>query len=153
MRKRRSMVAVVPAFLAALVAGCAALDYQVDRDRAVYLAGKDATYLAWRLEAVSVEELERARPAVEAVRRALAAEDEEALDAALAESLHGLVEIHAAECDREIVNELIDAALEDVRTREPGLFESEPKRVALLVVGGVLDGIAYVKKTVEDAGR
>jgi len=138
--------------LAWALAGCSTFAYRPDPERAAYLAGKDATYLAWRLEAVSAEELSRAAPVLEHVHAALEASSEEELDAALADSFSALVDRFADGRDGPLVKELLEAALEDVKVEAGDLFEEEPRKTALLVVGGVLDGIAYVNTVVGASG-
>jgi hypothetical protein len=129
--------------------GCTAVEYAPDAERAVYLAAKDSTYCLWRLGAVSLEGLNRARPCLEAIHAALCAASEEELDRTILEFLETRIDEFADPRDRAIVKELVAAAIDDLRLREPDFAANRRRGTALLVVGGILDGIAYADEAAE----
>jgi hypothetical protein len=123
--------------------GCMAVEYAPAAERAVYLTAKDSTYCLWRLEAVSLGDLNRARPCLEAVHAALCAANEEELDRTILEFLAARVDEAADPHDRAIIKELVAAAIDDLKLRGVDFAADRRRRTALLVIGGILDGIAY----------
>lgn len=136
---------VLAAVIILATLGCAAIEYSPDPDRLVYLAAKDSTYLLWRFEAIGLDELLRARSPLEVVHEALSAENEIQLDATLREYLFTQVSRHAAAPERAILKELITAAIDDLALADGLPLEGPAARTATLVIGGILDGIAYVE--------
>jgi len=124
-------------------AGCAALRYAPDAERAVYLAAKDSTYCLWRFDVVSLDEMRRARPALQTLYKALSAATDAEVDAALGEFLFAEIDSVAAPRDHDLLRELAAAALDDLQF-DPGAPDAPAVRdAAVLVIGGILDGIAY----------
>lgn len=136
---------VLAAGIILATSGCAAIEYSPDPDRLVYLAAKDSTYLLWRFEAIGLDELLRARAALEVVHEALSAENEMQLDATLREHLFAQVDRHAAAPERAILKELIAAAIDDLALADGSPLEGSAARTATLVIGGILDGITHVE--------
>lgn len=134
---------ILAAVLVLLPAGCTTIEYAPDSERAVYLAAKDAAYCLWRLEAVTLEDLNRARPHLEATYAVLAAESETELDSTLSEFFAARIDEAADPRDREILKELVAAALDDLKLRDPEIADNRARRTAVVVVGGILDGIAH----------
>lgn len=125
--------------------GCAAIEYSPDPDRAVYLAAKGSTYLLWRFEAVGLDQLLGARAPLEALHDALSADNEGQLDATLREYLFARVDRLATAPERALLKELIAAAIDDLALTDESSLDGPAARTATLVVGGILDGIAYVE--------
>ena len=138
---RRSALA---AALVLVLAGCAAIEYRPDRERTVYLAAKDSVYCLWRTGAVTLEDLQRARPTLEAVHAALSAQSEDEPDASVREFLFAQIDLHADERDRGLLRELVSAALEDFAVDENALA-GRWRRTVLLILGGVIDAVGYVE--------
>lgn len=135
------------------VAGCQIIDYRPDPERTTYLVAKDATYGLWRFKALTLEDLRRAKPHLEALRVALEAKDEPSLDTILSAYLTGWTDGLPEAADRHIAAELVRQTLEDLRLVNPEILTSRAKTTALIVVGGILDGIAHVEEAVrENAG-
>lgn len=126
-----------------LAAGCVAFDYEPDAERAAYLAAKDSTYCLWRFDVVALEDMQRARAGLEALHAALSAQTDSHVDAALGDLLFAEIDRLVQPRDHEILRELIAAALEDVRF-DPAAG-ADVRATALLVVGGILDGMAYAE--------
>jgi len=127
-------------------AGCAALRYAPDAERAVYLAAKDSTYCLWRFDVVCLDEMRRARAPLEALHAALSAETDAEVDAALGEFLFARIDSVAGPRDRDILRELTAAALDDLQFDPAAPGAPAVRDAAVLVVGGILDGIAYSEK-------
>ena len=131
-----------------LSAGCVALDYEPDAERAIYLAAKDSTYCLWRFDVVALEDLQRARAGLEALHAALSAQTDSEVDAALGDHLFAEIDRLVQPRDREILKELIAAALEDVRF-DPAAPGAHVRAAAVFVVGGILDGMAYAEEAAQ----
>lgn len=134
-----------------LAVGCTVIEYKPDRERAVYLAAKDATYGLWRFDAVELPDLERAEPYFHALEEALLAESEETLDLSIQDFVYGQIESFGTPSDREIAREIVAAALDDLKLREPGVLADRRRIVALWIIGGVLDGISCAREAAVEA--
>lgn len=137
---------IAAAAILLLLAGCVALDYTPDAERAVYLAAKDSAYCLWRFDVVALDELLRVRPVIEALYAALSADTDSEIDAALGDFVFAEIDAVAEPRDRRILKELIAAALEDVRFDAASPDAPDVRAAAVLVVGGILDGIAYAEE-------
>ena len=134
-----------------LLSGCVAFHYAPEAGRAAYLAAKDSTYCRWRFEAVSLEDMKKVRPALEALHAALSSETEAEFDEGLAALLFAEIDRVAEPADREILKELVAAALEDVQLAVSADAPPSRRQTAVLVVGGILDGIAYAEEAARTA--
>jgi len=128
-----------------VAAGCVTVE-PMTAERAAYLAGKDATYALWRFEGVSLEDLQRAKPHIEALYNAITATTEAELDAGLSAYLAEQAKALPLASDREIVMELLNQTLAQVKLKEPALLDSRSMEIARCIVGGILDGIALAEE-------
>ena len=126
-------------------------DDRLPPERAVYLAAKDATYCLWRFDAVTLADLERARPYFESLEQMLSAADEAEFDTAVRQFFFARIDARAEEPDRAILKEIVTAALDDVILEDGRPPGGRRRETALLVVGGILDGIAYAAEAARTA--
>ena len=148
MRKFGLLLALV--VMVEVLVGCTFIDSRRDPETVTYLAAKGATYGLWRFKAVPLEDLERAAPYFQALHDGLEAETEEALDEMVGQFLSGRIDELADERDGPLLKEMLAAALDDVRFKAPDVLTDERREVALWIVGGILDGIAYAREAAKE---
>ncbi len=101
-----------------------------------------ATRLAVRFDAVPLDKLQAAQPHLQAAYDALGAEDETALDLTIGEYLDGYLDAIEPESDRELVREVVEALLAQIRLKDPDVLDSREVEIVRSVLGGILDAIA-----------
>jgi len=145
-RQRSSLVAVCLALacIGSLV-GCVTISPELSADRAAYLVGKDTAYGLWRFEAVKLADLQKARPVLEALLKAVEAPGEAELDAAIGNYLTGWLS-SVNEVDREILSELVAETLRDVQLKDPDILADNDRAVLAALIGGMLDGIVAAER-------
>lgn len=151
-RRRLRWLRTVAAAVAVLIAiqGCAAIEYKMDPERTAYLVGKDVAYGLLRFNAIRLEDAEGAVEFLRSLRVTLAAADEASFDEGLRELVSPAIGRLENAGDREVLNEIVSAALDDLELADPSILGDRRREAAGWVIGGILDGIAGARRSVAE---